>query len=120
MEFKKLCVNGVSYGEPQPGDPNYEEDISEYKEVTNVDFRDAMFLNILKSKSGADYENIKNVLLFLAVCHTIITEKKDGELSYNASSPDELALINLARFVGFEYRGIDENEVITVAVGDTE
>ena len=39
----------------------------------------------------------------LAVCHTIIVELKDGNIQYNASSPDELALTNAARFFGIEF-----------------
>lgn len=52
-------------------------------------------------------------MMFLGVCHTIITDKKVGkdgkeEIVYNASSPDELALLNFAKFCGFEYRGLDK------------
>ena len=51
----------------------------------------------------------------LAICHTIVPNfTKDGMLSYNASSPDELALTNAARFFGmiFEDRDSDNNIVI--------
>lgn len=42
----------------------------------------------------------------IATCHTIITDKNnDGETIYNASSPDELALVNFAKFCGVEYLG---------------
>lgn len=35
------------------------------------------------------------------MCHTIIVEKsEDGKIVYNASSPDELALVNAARKLG--------------------
>jgi magnesium-transporting ATPase (P-type) len=34
-------------------------------------------------------------LLFLALCHTIVIDEKKG--TYNASSPDELALVNAAK-----------------------
>lgn len=49
----------------------------------------------------------------LAICHTIIIEKKNGIINYNASSPDELALTNAARFFGiiFDDRD-DENNII--------
>ena len=50
----------------------------------------------------------------LSLCHTIITEKKNGEIIYNASSPDELALVNCAKFCGFEYMGTDENDNLLV------
>ena len=47
----------------------------------------------------------------LSLCHTIITEEKSpGQLIYNASSPDELALVNFAKFVGYEYYGMDGNQ----------
>tara|TARA_B110000285_G_C14998805_1_gene550304 strand:- start:253 stop:381 length:129 start_codon:yes stop_codon:yes gene_type:complete len=39
----------------------------------------------------------------LAICHTIIPEKKNGALQYNASSPDELALTNAARHFGIVF-----------------
>lgn len=44
-------------------------------------------------------------MFLLSLCHTVITEEKDGNIVYNASSPDELALINFARYCGFEYLG---------------
>jgi len=45
----------------------------------------------------------------LGVCHTIITETLNGQIVYNASSPDELALVNFAKYVGCEYLGMDED-----------
>ena len=54
-------------------------------------------------------------LYHIALCHSIIIEKTDkGELLYNASSPDELALVNFARYVGFEYRGTDMDSNLIV------
>ena len=49
------------------------------------------------------------VIIFLAACHTIIVDPKDG--SYNSSSPDELALVNAAKQFGFEFlqRDVDDN-----------
>jgi len=40
MEYKKLSINGISYGECEKGHPDWKKDISEYPKVTNVDFRD--------------------------------------------------------------------------------
>ena len=56
------------------------------------------------------------MLLSLALNHSVLTEKtSDGELKYNASSPDELALVNGARFLGatFECRDEENNIKIT-------
>ena len=49
----------------------------------------------------------------IGVCHTVITEKKKDKngneyIAYNASSPDELALVNGARHMGFAFRERDE------------
>ena len=47
----------------------------------------------------------------LAVCHSVIAEPdpdKNFEIIYNASSPDELALLNFAKFVGYNFLGINE------------
>lgn len=50
----------------------------------------------------------------LAVCHTVIVEKKGEISSYNASSPDELALVNGAKFLGFNFVGRDEDDNIII------
>jgi magnesium-transporting ATPase (P-type) len=49
----------------------------------------------LNNPSDEDHESLVRVILFLAVCHTIIIDKKKG--TYNSSSPDELALVNAAK-----------------------
>lgn len=46
--------------------------------------------------------------MFLATCHTIVIDTKKG--TYNASSPDELALVNAAKQFGFIYKARDEND----------
>ena len=45
----------------------------------------------------------------LSFCHTVIVDKKEGTTVYNASSPDELALLNFAKYAGFEYLGMSNN-----------
>lgn len=50
----------------------------------------------------------------MAACHTIITQEQDGVISYNASSPDELALVNAARFFGYYFKGRDEESNIVI------
>ena len=60
------------------------------------------------------YFKLREFLLELAICHTVLTEEKNGEIIYNASSPDELALLNFAKFVGCEYEGTDDNNNIVI------
>ena len=52
------------------------------------------------------------MLLHLALCHTIILDERTGK--YNASSPDELALVNAAKFFGVLFKKRDENNYLIV------
>ena len=53
----------------------------------------------------------------MALCHTIICDvDSNGVPIYNASSPDELALVNWAKFCGVEYMGMDENNNMLVNI----
>ena len=41
-------------------------------------------------------------MLHLALCHTVLIDKFEHQIPlYSASSPDELALVNAAFFLGF-------------------
>lgn len=55
-------------------------------------------------------------MFVLAICHTVIASvnEEDNEMQYTATSPDELALVNFAKFVGVEYQGLDEQERILI------
>ncbi|PHH51101.1 putative phospholipid-transporting ATPase DNF3 [Ceratocystis fimbriata CBS 114723] len=43
----------------------------------------------------------KQYILAMALCHTCLPEIRDGELTYQASSPDELALVTAASEMGY-------------------
>ena len=58
------------------------------------------------------------MLTHLALCHSIIVDEKTGK--YNASSPDELALVNAAKFFGYQFMAKDENGVISIRVHGKE
>ncbi len=53
------------------------------------------------------------MLLHLALCHTIVIDERTGK--FNASSPDELALVNAAKFFGAKFikRDEDNNMIIS-------
>lgn len=52
------------------------------------------------------------MLMHLSLCHTIVIDEKTGR--YNASSPDELALVNAAKFFGAEFKKRDEENNMIV------
>lgn len=111
MDFKKISIGGISYGEV-----NDMTDISAMPKVTNVDFKDKSLFDHLTNEAHNNQQEIKKTLSFLSLCHTIIIEEKNGEIIYNAASPDELALTNFARFCGYEFQGIDGDNYMTVKV----
>jgi len=54
------------------------------------------------------------MLLHLALCHTIVIDERTGK--YNASSPDELALVNAAKFFGAEFVKRDEENNMIIKI----
>lgn len=58
------------------------------------------------------------MLAHLSLCHSIVVDEKSGK--YNASSPDELALVNAAKFFGYQYVQKDENGVLSIRVHGKE
>lgn len=104
MEFKKMSVNGKKFGKSDHLDPG--------KKLPHVDFIDESF-----DPTELEYFDY---LVHLAVCHTIITEEKEGVIEYKASSPDELALVNAGRFFGFKFLGRDSEQNLILSIGDTQ
>eukprot|EP01132_Coremiostelium_polycephalum_P005005 gene5005-6233_t len=68
-----------------------------------IDFNDDRLVANLNANNQAS-QVIKDFLYILSVCHTVIPDNdEDGKLVYQASSPDEGALVNAARYFGFEF-----------------
>lgn len=111
MEFKKLSVGKFSYGIDQPQCADAKE-----KDVCNFNFEDASFMPHMRDTKHENHENIKDYLTHLAVCHTVVADVKDGKTLYNASSPDELALVNAAKYFGYFFKGRDDDNNIEVEI----
>ena len=60
--------------------------------------------------SDPQHEIVKEFLIHLALCHSVVIDSKSGH--YNASSPDELALINAAKNLGCEFIDKDEENIV--------
>ena len=100
---------------PLQFDPISEAEFRQLAVVSNVDFNDKSFFERIKAHD----KKVIDAMLLLSLCHTVVTEKNsEGQLEFNASSPDELALINFAKFIGFEYIGTDQKNVMTVRFKD--
>ena len=57
-------------------------------------------------------EAVEEVLLHLALCHSVIIDKRTNKL--NSSSPDELALVDGAKQQGFEFIGREPDNVLVI------
>ena len=107
MDFKKIMINGKIYGNLAEDNDKYIKDYQDFPSVTNVDFHDQNLIDIMNNNKESKHEEVRHAIFFLALCHSVVVENKgNNEVVFNASSPDELALINFAKFCGVEFRGL--------------
>ena len=113
MEFKRFSVGNFEYGTEDPKAKEYPPG------VTNVNFEDPKFDKHIKDRRHENHANLKKFFEALGLCHTVIADVKQDKktnsqyIAYNASSPDELALVNGARHLGFFFRERDaENNMV--------
>lgn len=52
----------------------------------------------------------------MAVCHTVVPEREENQIIYQASSPDEGALVKGAKGLGFVFTARTPHSVIIEAV----
>lgn len=61
----------------------------------------------IKFQINPQYEQIQRFLYHLALCHTVLTIKNPKDESMkpimSSTSPDELALINAAKYYGIKF-----------------
>ncbi len=107
MEFKKFTAGSHSYGISDPPKQELPQG------VTNVNFSDPTF-STHNVPSHPSHSSIRRFIEVLGVCHTVVVETQKREVSYNASSPDELALVNAAKYFGFEFKARDEDNNVVI------
>ncbi|KAL1122527.1 hypothetical protein AAG570_002858 [Ranatra chinensis] len=104
MEFKQCSVAGKVYDALG----------------VNANPEDSYLIQELR-KGGPGAETIREFLILMSVCHTVIPEKlKIGEIVYHASSPDERALLHGAKSFGFVFDVRTPNSVEIFALGQRE
>ena len=104
MEFKKCSIGGRLY--------SIDEDRPEFRDAQGVPLihtdKYEVNMRLLRNAFNADTdENATKIHLFLrmmAVCQTVVPEMSErGEIEYQASSPDEAALVKAASNLGFKF-----------------
>ncbi len=99
MEYRMSSIGGVGYADVVPEDKKIRID-ENGKESGYYDFK-RLLNNRTMHPTGP---HIHEFLTLLAVCHTVIPETVDdrpGEIIYQASSPDEGALVKGAKSLGY-------------------
>ncbi|BGP36162.1 aminophospholipid translocase [Rhodotorula kratochvilovae] len=90
MEFRQCSIGGIAYADT----------VEEAKrgEVFS-------FAQMRDNAAGKDdtAKVIEEFLTLLATCHTVIPEVKDEKITYQASSPDEAALVQGADLLGYTF-----------------
>lgn len=117
MQFRKFSVGLKSYGVEGDNREMMRFRNSMPGNVPNVNFEDESFYSD-QSNDQKQAKNIQRMLFNLAVNHSVLIHEVNGEIHYNASSPDELALVNGARFLGITFTKRDEDNNIFIKQGN--
>jgi len=108
MEFRCCTIGGVAYSETvDESKRDGENGWRTFAELKEKLAGQNPFLDEVSSsrQSSGDQERavLREFLTLLAVCHTVIPEVKDGKMVYQASSPDEAALVAGAELLGYQF-----------------
>ncbi|VDM83110.1 unnamed protein product [Strongylus vulgaris] len=104
MKFKRVSVSGMMFGDNERDEFADEDLVNRYRE----------------DPASPDGMAIRELLMMMAICHTVVPEKKDGKISYQCSSPDEGALVRGAAKVGFEFHTRQPKKVTLSVLGKDE
>ncbi|KAK1337485.1 hypothetical protein QTO34_002114 [Cnephaeus nilssonii] len=122
MTFKKCCINGQIYGDHRDASQHNHSKIEQVDFSWNpyADGKLAFYDHYLieQIQSGKEPE-VRQFFFLLAICHTVMVDRIDGQLNYQAASPDEGALVSAARDFGFAFLARTQN-TITISEMGTE
>ncbi|XP_070336393.1 phospholipid-transporting ATPase FetA-like isoform X3 [Odocoileus virginianus] len=125
MIFNKCSINGTFYGDVCDKSAPWSK-VSKKREKVDFSYNnlaDPEFSFYDKTLAEAVKRGDHWVHLFflsLSLCHTVISEEKvEGELVYQAQSPDEGALVTAARNFGFVFRSRTSETIVVVEMGKT-
>uniref|UniRef100_A0A7N6BQJ8 Phospholipid-transporting ATPase n=1 Tax=Anabas testudineus TaxID=64144 RepID=A0A7N6BQJ8_ANATE len=113
MQFKKCTIAGHSYDccRAAPVDWGW----NRYAD-RKFQFMDNALVARVRSKKDKDASEFFKLL---SLCHTVMVEHKDGDLVYQAASPDEGALVTAARNFGYVFLSRTQ-DTITIKEMDHE
>uniref|UniRef100_A0A672NDQ9 Phospholipid-transporting ATPase n=1 Tax=Sinocyclocheilus grahami TaxID=75366 RepID=A0A672NDQ9_SINGR len=122
MHFKKCTIAGITYGHfPDLDCDRSMEDFSHLPSTSHnsTEFDDpALIQNIEKNHPTSP--QICEFLTMMAVCHTVVPEREGNQIIFQASSPDEGALVKGAKSLGFVFTARTPHSVIIEARGNEQ
>ncbi|KAI0799980.1 phospholipid-translocating P-type ATPase [Fomes fomentarius] len=123
MEFRFCSIGGVAYADVV--DESHRGDGDDDKEAWHsfdelralVSGAGNPFVDVGGADSARQVAN--EFLTLLAVCHTVIPEVHEGKMRYQASSPDEAALVAGAEILGYQFHTRKPKSVFINAHGQS-
>ncbi|XP_060791403.1 phospholipid-transporting ATPase IC [Neoarius graeffei] len=120
MAFKKCNISGRTFGNPTNKDGVALDRANpvDFRWNTYVDrkfqFFDSELVSLIRSKKDPV---VLEFFKLLSLCHTVMVEQKDGDLVYQAASPDEGALVTAARCFGFVFLSRTQDSITISELG---
>ncbi|XP_076803387.1 phospholipid-transporting ATPase ID-like isoform X1 [Clavelina lepadiformis] len=124
MEFNKCTVAGKRYGDvfDEDGNAVYPDEYTSKVDLSynmyaqeGFQFYDSRLVNAIKNHD----ENCEEFFRLISICHTVMPdETSDGNLVYQAQSPDEGALVAAARNFGFVFKSRTFDTITIVEMGE--
>uniref|UniRef100_A0A8C2IED7 Phospholipid-transporting ATPase n=1 Tax=Cyprinus carpio TaxID=7962 RepID=A0A8C2IED7_CYPCA len=119
MTFNKCSINGKSFGQDQSH--MHQKFIIFIMDFSFNRLADPKFLfydHSLVEGVKLELPDVHAFFRLLALCHTVMAEeKREGDLVYQAQSPDEGALVTAARNFGFVFRSRSPETVTIEEMG---
>ncbi|GAA5877115.1 hypothetical protein JCM8547_008961 [Rhodosporidiobolus lusitaniae] len=112
MEFRQCSIGGIPYSDIV--------DEAKRGEVFSFEtLRDVLGGGEAPGEAGKEHRGVlEEFLTLLATCHTVIPEKgEDGKVVYQASSPDEAALVSGADVLGYTFNTRKPQSVFVTVSG---
>uniref|UniRef100_A0A914I0U0 Phospholipid-transporting ATPase n=1 Tax=Globodera rostochiensis TaxID=31243 RepID=A0A914I0U0_GLORO len=101
MTFKRCQIGPIGYGDDD-----------------REDFDDPQLRHDMTSGRNGNGAQIYEFLTMLATCHSVVPEREEsGHIRFQASSPDEAALVRAAQNQGFTFHTRRPNEIVVETGG---
>ena len=108
MEFRMCTVGGIAYAEAVDESKKEEGAWQTFEEMRQI---------VTARGESREQMVLREFLSLLAVCHTVIPEIENGKVKYQASSPDEAALVAGSELLGYRFHvGVLHKEIIALSL----